>query len=173
MTGRGTNRSQYNEVDSGEQAFSTEQDVFGKAAMDEPVIVTRRVEFSDTDMAGIVHFAAYFRFMEAAEHEFLRRLGLSVVGHGGDEQISWPRVAAACEYAKPARFGDELQIEVHIDRIGSRSVTYRFIVRRENEQLAVGSMTSVCCRIVPGEAPRSIAIPPDLRELLTGAMTGS
>ena len=39
----------------------------------------RRVEFSETDMAGIIHYSAYFQYMEEAEHEFLRSLGLSVV----------------------------------------------------------------------------------------------
>lgn len=139
--------------------------------MSEPVIVSRRVEFSDTDMAGIVHFAAYFRYMEAAEHEFLRRLGLSVVSHTGSDPISWPRVSARCDYAIPARFGDELQIEVSIDRIGEKSVKYVFVVRRGEQQLAVGHMTSVCCRILPGEAPVSISIPSDIRTLLTGTMT--
>ena len=41
--------------------------------------LSRRVEFSDTDMAGIMHFSNFFRFMEAAETAFLRSLGLSVV----------------------------------------------------------------------------------------------
>ena len=41
----------------------------------------RRVEFRDTDAAGIVHFSVFFAYMEQAEHEFLRSLGLSV--HGG------------------------------------------------------------------------------------------
>ncbi len=141
-----------------------------KTDMPEPVVVARRVEFSDTDMAGIVHFAAYFRYMEAAEHEFLRRLGLSVVSHHGDDPISWPRVAASCDYSKPARFGDELQVEVGIENLGSRSVKYRFVVRRGEEQLAVGQMTSVCCRILPGELPKSISIPPDIRVLLAGTM---
>jgi acyl-CoA thioester hydrolase len=37
--------------------------------------VRRRVEFSETDMAGIVHYSNFFRYMEAAEHEFFRSLG--------------------------------------------------------------------------------------------------
>lgn len=139
--------------------------------MSDPVVVQRRVEFSDTDMAGIVHFASFFRYMEAAEHEFLRRLGLSVVSYHGGEHISWPRVAASCDYSKPARFGDELQVEVSIEHLGSRSVKYRFVVRRGAEQLAVGNMTSVCCRIVPGELPKSITIPDDIRALLAGTMS--
>ena len=40
--------------------------------MSDPFRTTRRVEFGDTDMAGMVHFANFFRFMEAAEVEFLR-----------------------------------------------------------------------------------------------------
>ena len=40
--------------------------------------IRRIVEFSDTDMAGIVHHAVYYRYMEAAEHAFFRSLGLTV-----------------------------------------------------------------------------------------------
>ena len=46
--------------------------------MSTPFRTTRRIEFADTEMAGIVHFANFFRFMEAAEVEFLRSRGLSV-----------------------------------------------------------------------------------------------
>ena len=38
----------------------------------------RMVEFSDTDMAGIMHFASFFHYMESVEHEFIRSLGLSI-----------------------------------------------------------------------------------------------
>ena len=39
----------------------------------------RTVEFSETDMAGIVHYSNFFRYMESAEHAFFRALGFSVV----------------------------------------------------------------------------------------------
>ena len=42
--------------------------------------ITRRVEFSETDLAGIMHFSNFFRFMESAEHAFWRSLGFSVTG---------------------------------------------------------------------------------------------
>ncbi|MEE8147584.1 MAG: hypothetical protein V3T24_08275, partial [Longimicrobiales bacterium] len=50
----------------------------------------RRIEFADTDMGGIVHFARFFVFMETAEHEFLRSLGTSVDRHVDGHRISWP-----------------------------------------------------------------------------------
>ena len=67
---------------------------------------TRIVEFGDTDMAGIVHFANFFRFMEAAEHAFLRSLGLSVVMEIDGGNYGLPRASAACDYLRPARFGE-------------------------------------------------------------------
>ena len=47
-----------------------------------PYRVKRRVEFHETDSAGIVHFSNFFRYMEAAEVEFLNSLGLSVAISG-------------------------------------------------------------------------------------------
>ena len=60
----------------------------------------RTIEFHETDAAGFVHFSQYFKFMEEAEHAFLRSLGVSVFekGQGGDSWIGWPRIHAACQY---------------------------------------------------------------------------
>jgi len=127
--------------------------------MSNAFVTTRRVEFSDTDAAGIVHFVAFFRMMEQAEHELLRSIGLSVVMHDADGKISWPRVAAHGEYQAAARFEDVLEIEVRIARLGEKSVTYAHRFSRDGQQIASGEITSVCCRIQPQAAPQSIAIP--------------
>src|SRR3954468_3899801 len=122
-------------------------------------VTTRRVEFSDTDAAGIAHFAAFFRMMEQAEHELLRSVGLSVVMHDANGKISWPRVSAKCDFQSAARFEELLEIEVRIARLGKSSVTYRHRFLRGGEQLATGEITSVCCRIREGKVPKAIAIP--------------
>ena len=119
----------------------------------------RRVEFRDTDAAGIVHFSAFFVYMEQAEHEMLRSLGLSVVSRDDEGEISWPRISATCDFRNPARFEDLLDIEVTVERLGSKSVVYAFRFTRGGVEIATGSMTAVCCRIRPGHAPQSIAIP--------------
>ena len=59
-----------------------------------PFATTRRVEFADTDMAGIVHFSNYLRYMEMAEHDFLRSIGFSVNGTIEGRHVGWPRVHA-------------------------------------------------------------------------------
>ena len=127
-------------------------------------IASRHVEFHDTDMAGIVHFAVYFRLMESVEHEFLRTLGFSVVSEDEHGQVSWPRVSATCDFRRPAKFGDVLQIELKVAALGNSSVTYEFVFRRGAEELAIGTMTSVCCRIVDGETPKPMSIPQHYRE---------
>src|SRR5205807_8730736 len=87
-------------------------------------VTTRRVEFSDTDAAGIMHFAAFFRMMEQAEHDLLRSAALSVVVRDSAGTISWPRGSAKCDFSAAARFEDVLEIEVRIARLGKRTITY-------------------------------------------------
>ena len=122
-------------------------------------ITSRRVEFSDTDAAGIMHFVAFFRMMEQAEHDLLRSVGLSVVMHDSAGTISWPRVNAKCDFTAAARFEDLLEIEVRIARLGKRSVTYAHRFLRDGKELAGGEITAVCCRIKDGKPPKSIDIP--------------
>jgi 4-hydroxybenzoyl-CoA thioesterase/acyl-CoA thioester hydrolase len=126
----------------------------------------RRVEFADTDMGGITHFSRYFVFMETAEHEFLEALGTRVTLEIEGRRIAWPRVAASCEYRRPARFGDVIDIHVRVRRKGRTSVTYECTFRRDGEELAIGRMTSVCCVLDPREGIRAIPIPPSIADRL-------
>ena len=124
----------------------------------------RRIEFVDTDMGGIVHFSRFFVFMETAEHQFRDALGSSVVQHADGTHIGWPRVAATCQYKSPARFGDELEIEVVVTRLGKKSLTYGFTFRCGDRELATGEMTSVCCELDGPQGVRSIPVPDALVE---------
>jgi 4-hydroxybenzoyl-CoA thioesterase/acyl-CoA thioester hydrolase len=130
---------------------------------------THRVEFSDTDMAGIVHFANFFRFMEAAEHAYLRACGLSVLGQWQDQTITFPRVHASCDFLRPARFEEVLEIEVEVDRIGRSSVHFAFTVHKDGEVIARGKITTVLCRVRDDHTLESFDMPQGLREqLLSG-----
>jgi len=127
---------------------------------------SRRVEFRDTDAAGIVHFSAFFPWMEAAEHELLRSLGLSVILKDETGTTTWPRVAVRCDYQGPVRFEEMIDVEVRIARIGAKSVTYDFQFTGPAGAVAAGEMTVVCCRLEPNGTLRSIAIPEAIRQLL-------
>jgi len=62
----------------------------------------RRVQFYETDAAGIVHFSWFFRYMEEAEHAMWRDAGLSI--HPGVSDLGWPRIAASFDFRRPLRF---------------------------------------------------------------------
>ena len=149
----------------------------------------RRVEFRDTDAAGIVHFSAFFPMMEVAEHEMLRSLGMSVLPFASSKAgkqtdadredglppVTWPRIAASCSYTRAARFEDVLRIAVEVVRIGTTSVEYRFRFTRDEDLIAEGQMTVVCCFLRPSsddpENPRpggleKTPVPESIRVLL-------
>lgn len=137
--------------------------------MPTPFSITRRVEFGDTDMAGIMHFANFFRFMEAAETSFLHTLGLSVCRRADGEKWGFPRVSAACDYQKPARFEDVLTVTVTVERVGAKSVAYRFdFSNQRGEPLAVGRITTVFCREPEQGRLESAEIPAEIRAKLEG-----
>ena len=130
---------------------------------------SRRIEFRDTDAAGMAHFSVFFVFMEQAEHELLRHLGLSVMLFDEKGPISFPRVATRCDYQRAVKFEDILDIEVAVVRLGVKSVTYEFNFSHEGRPVATGQTTAVCCRLKSDEAPVSIAIPTWIAEKLATA----
>lgn len=132
-------------------------------------VARRRVEFRDTDAAGIAHFSAFFVWMESAEHEFLREAGIQLVervGDGSGETISWPRVSASCDYLSALRFNDEFEIGVGVEAIGRTSVTWSFRFRCAGRDVARGRVVSVRCRIRPDAPPETVPIPDAVRARL-------
>ena len=137
-----------------------------------PYVSHRRVEFCQTDAGGIMHFANYFEMMEQVEHELLRHLGLGVVYQHEGQTISWPRVSAHCDYSRPARFEDLLEIRVTISRIGTSSVTYVAQFLRDGEEIANGNLVTVCCVMQPDSPPESMPIPETIAQSLQAYLVG-
>lgn len=127
--------------------------------------MTRRVQFAETDLAGVLHFANYFRYMEEIEHAFWRSLGMSVIVRESERSISWPRVAVHCNYRAPARFEDELELVLELTKIGERSLEFKVEFLRGSERLAEGRYTSVCCEMCNGEF-KTIGVPEEIRRVL-------
>jgi YbgC/YbaW family acyl-CoA thioester hydrolase len=90
----------------------------------------RRIEFYETDMAGIVHFSNFFRFMESTEHAFFRSLGLRLHREEGARMSGWARVAARCEYRAPLFYMDEVEVELSVRAKKKSSLAYDFVFRR-------------------------------------------
>ena len=131
--------------------------------MSTPFEWSRLVEFYETDLAGISHFSNFYRWMEAAEHDFLRERGIAL--HEGG--IGWPRVNAHADFKKPVKFGDLIRVRVSIAEIRTRSVRYafEFLVNESDEIHATGEMISVCVHL---ETMKAIEIPAEIRQCLAG-----
>lgn len=101
----------------------------------------REVAFADTDAGGWVHFPNILRYVEEAEHAFLKSRGALVFDRalGG-----WPRVNVHCDFSKPLQFGDRIEVQLAVAQIGNSSVTWKFEIQNEaGECAAQGSMTTV------------------------------
>lgn len=135
--------------------------------MGNTLTMKRRVQFSETDMAGVLHFAGYYRIMEEIEHALWRECGLSVMTQDGDRPIGWPRVSTSCEYFGPARFEDELELTLRVAAVSEQSVSYEVDFLLDGRRIATGRMTAVCC-VIDNGAFTPTAIPARLRAVLEG-----
>lgn len=110
--------------------------------MDDPLFRhAGEVAFGDTDASGWMHFPCIFKYVEAAEHAFLRSLGILVFDR---EKGGWPRVKVSCEYKRPFHCGDRYEVQLAISRIGASSVTWDFqVLGATGDIAAFGSMTNV------------------------------
>jgi YbgC/YbaW family acyl-CoA thioester hydrolase len=119
----------------------------------------RRVQFYETDVAGIVHFSWFFRYMEEAEHALWREAGLSI--HPPDSDIGWPRIATSFEFVRPLRFEDEFDVHLRVAEMTKKTIRYECTLTKNDEKVASGSMTIACVRKKPTmqgiEIPQEIA----------------
>lgn len=132
----------------------------------------RTVEFSETDMAGIMHFSNFFRWMEACEAAFYRSLGLPLISFVPGNVVGWPRVKASCDYKSPLRFNDVIEVSLFVKEVRSKAVLYVFQFRRVTDGvvqpavLAQGEIAAVCVTSNPDGQMVAQPIPADVRAKL-------
>ncbi len=99
------------------------------------------IAFGDTDASGWMHFPNIFKYVEAAEHRYLRSRGILVFDRA---EGGWPRVKVTCEFKRPFRCGDSFEVLLAISRIGTSSLAWDFeVINSAGEVAAFGSMTNV------------------------------
>ena len=118
----------------------------------------RTVEFSETDMAGIMHFANYFLFMESVEHEFFRSLGLKVHCRTESGVQGWARVNTECTFLQPLRYEDDVELHLMVREKRTKSLSYVIVFRKKDPEaigglieVARGTLTVVCVSRPHGE----------------------
>jgi acyl-CoA thioester hydrolase len=123
------------------------------------------VQFYETDVAGIVHFSWFFRYMEEAEHALWREAGLSIHPPGGT--IGWPRIAASCQFHRALKFEDEFDVAIRITEMTSRTITYACAITQNGYPIATGALKIACVEKSAGTM-RSIAIPQEIADRFQG-----
>ena len=119
------------------------------------VVLRRRIEWMDTDAAGIYHWTTVFRLAEAAEAALHTALGIADRTFGAT-----PRVAVQATFAQSLRFNDPVEVALEVTSVGRTSVEYRLAISGENGTAAEGSVKS--CLIDRGTG-RAIPWPDDIR----------
>jgi 4-hydroxybenzoyl-CoA thioesterase len=95
-----------------------------------PFVHTTPVRFSDVDHAGLVYYPRFFHFFHLAFEELWRaRLGPRAYVELIDrDRIGFPAVRAECDFRGPLRFGDDAEIEISIEKLGGKSIGFRYRV---------------------------------------------
>jgi len=133
----------------------------------------RRIEFAEIDMGGIVHFPRFYEYMELAEHEFFRSLGLSIHLPLDRGRTGWPRVHASCDFKAPLRFEDEIEVHLIVREKKEKSLSYLHVIRKLTPEgpveVARGIITTVCVRVAVGEPLKAIPMPAIVSERIEAA----
>jgi YbgC/YbaW family acyl-CoA thioester hydrolase len=126
------------------------------------------VQWADVDIAGIMYFAAYWRFAEYAEMELFRELGFPYNSVFQELDFWLPRVHAEAEYHAPALMGDWIRLRTNLDKVGASSVKWTtvFFNERTGEPMARLRLTAACMNRA---TKKSMPLPDSLRAALVAA----
>jgi len=127
-----------------------------------------RVQFADIDLAGIMYFAAYWRYVERAEMDMFADLGFPYASIFDEFDVWMPRVHAVGEYHAPALIDDWLTMRTHVEKVGVASCVWKTVVfnERTGQPGADFTLTIVC---MDRSSHKSRPLPSRIREALVAA----
>ena len=123
----------------------------------------RRVEFADTDAAGVAHFSRLMAMVEEAEHGFFRERGILIL----TAESAWPVVRSEVDFCGACRFGEEIEIRLGDFLPGKSSLAYAFEGAIDGRKVFSGKMTK--CHISPATG-RAVEIPGDVLGKIRGVI---
>lgn len=128
------------------------------------VVVERKVRFQDVDPAGIVFFAHFATYAHEAMETFFDQIEGGYADLVMRRRVGFPAVKVETEFFAPLRFGDVVQIETSVARLGNRSAVFRYHFRRGDDAIAELSHTVV---ITDLDRMASREMPADVRAALS------
>ena len=125
-----------------------------------------KVYYEDTDLAGIVYYANYLKFIERARTEWVASLGVDQIALKARDGIVFAVRRVEADYLRPARFADDLVVETRLQTLGGARIVLEQVVLRGGERLFASIVTLVCLT-EDGHAAR---LPAEVRARLSGPL---
>ena len=130
-----------------------------------PVRTTHvRVRYAETDRMGVVYYANYFVWFEVARTEWLRVSGWSYREMEADG-VSLPVIEAHCQYVRPARYDDQIEIRTRATLLSPVRVRFDYELLRAGEAEPAALGHTVHAALDPEGRP--CRLPARVREMLT------
>lgn len=130
-----------------------------------------RVTYADTDKAGIIYYANYYRYLEQGRTELMRSLGVRYRDLEVQRKLFLPAVESGCRYLAPSRYDDLLIVRTWIAELGKASITFCCeILDKELDGKVVAEVFSR--HAVVTDLWRPARVPPDLRALMAPYVAG-
>ena len=114
-----------------------------RATPSPPHIFACRVYYEDTDLAGIVYYANYLKFIERARSEWVAELGSDQIAMKAGEDVVFAVRRVEADYLSPARFGDVLEVATSVEQARLARIVLRQEARRGGEVLFSALVTLV------------------------------
>ena len=127
-----------------------------------PHSVAIRVYYEDTDLAGIVYYANYLKFIERGRSEWVRARGVDQAALKAGQGIVFAVRRVEADYLKPARFDDALEVTTELVALGGARIDLRQEVWRGEERLFTAAVTLVCLH----DSGQPARLPPEVRAAL-------
>lgn len=121
-----------------------------------------RVYYEDTDMAGIVYYANYLRYIERARSDWVREVGIDQLAMKAAGVVFAVRRVEA-EYVSPARFDDVLEVRTTLDSLSSARMVMAQEVWRGDDPIFTSKVLIVCI----GASGKPVRLPAECRLLQT------
>lgn len=123
-----------------------------------------RVYYEDTDLAGIVYYANYLRFIERGRSEWVRSLGVDQARLRAEQGVVFAVRRVEADYLRPAVFDDVLVVETALVELGGARIVLDQTVWRGEERLFAARVVLVCV----GAGMGAVRIPDGVRQVLQG-----
>ena len=126
--------------------------------------ISVRVYYEDTDLAGIVYYANYLKFIERGRTEYVREIGVDQTRLKDEAGIVFAVRRVEADYLKPARFDDVLDVVTKVESVSGVRLVMRQVVERGGEPLFEAVVTLVAL----GESGAPARLPAEIRQAFTG-----